>query len=98
MAVLQIVRFRPRPDVDGARMREVNERFQREVTPTLPGLERREGTVGEDGDEWTLVLRYRDMDSATRGPQADTGPIAREFMSLIDMASMSATFHTVVSE
>ncbi|HKE98221.1 MAG TPA: hypothetical protein VKG45_04730 [Actinomycetes bacterium] len=97
MAVLQIVRFRPRSGVDGARMREVNERFQREVTPTLPGLERREGTVSEDG-EWTLVLRYQDMDSATRGPQADTGPIAREFMSLIDMATMSATFHTVVSE
>jgi hypothetical protein len=97
MAVLQLVRFRQRHDVADEDMMAVNERFQREVTPTLPGLQRREATRSDDG-EWLLVLRYADMDSATRGPQADTGPIAQEFMSKIDMSTMSASFHPVVSE
>jgi len=97
MAVLQIVRFRAKPEVSDAEMLEVNERFQREVAPHLAGLERREATRSEDGD-WMLVLRYADMDHATGGAARDTSPVALEFMSKIDMSSMSASFHPVVSQ
>ena len=97
MAVLQIVRFRAKPEVTDKDMFAINERFQREVAPTLPGLERREATRSPDGD-WLLVLRYADMDHAAGGAARDTSPIAMEFMSKIDMSSMSASFHPVVSE
>jgi hypothetical protein len=97
MAVLQIVRFRAKPDVTDEEMLAVNERFQREVAPTLPGLERREATCSEDGD-WVLVLRYADMGHAAGGAARDTSPVAQDFMSKIDMSSMSASFHPVVSE
>ena len=97
MAVLQIVRFRAKPDVTDEDMLAINERFQREVAPTLPGLERREATRSEDGD-WVLVLRYSDMDHAAGGAARDTSPVAMEFMSRIEMSSMSASFHPVVSE
>jgi len=65
MAVLQIVRFRAKPEVSDAEMLQVNERFQREVAPNLPGLERREATRTDTGD-WVLVLRYADMDQEDR--------------------------------
>jgi len=97
MTVLQIVRFRAKPDVTEEEMLAINDRFQREVAPTLPGLQRREATRTEDG-EWVLVLRYADMDHAAGGAARDTSPIAMEFMSKIDMSSMSASFHPVVSE
>ena len=97
MTVLQIVRFRAKPEVSDQEMLAVNERFQREVAPSLPGLERREATRSEDGD-WVLVLRYADMDHAAGGAARDTSPIALEFMSKIDMSSMSASFHPIVSE
>jgi hypothetical protein len=97
MAVLQIVRFRAKPEVAAEEMLAINERFQREVAPTLPGLERREATRSEDGD-WLLVLRYADMDHAAGGAARDTSPVALEFMSKIDMNSMSASFYPVVSE
>ena len=97
MAVLQIVRFRAKPDVTDEEMLAINDRFQREVAPTLPGLQRREATRSDDGD-WLLVLRYADMDHAAGGAARDTSPVAAEFMSKIDMNSMSASFHPVVSE
>ena len=94
MAVLQIVRFRAKGDVTTDV--SVNERFQVEVAPTLPGLERREATLNDDG-EWLLLLRYSSMEEATAGPSRDTSPVAMEFMSKIDMSSMSASFHPIVS-
>jgi hypothetical protein len=97
MAVLQIVRFRAKPDVTDEEMIAVNERFQREVAPALPGLERREASRTEDG-EWVLVLRYADMTHAAGGAARDTSPVAQEFMSKIDLTSMSASFHPVMSE
>ncbi len=97
MAVLQIVRFRPNADVTDAEMLAINERFQREVVPVLPGLERREATRSEDG-EWVLLLRYVDMEHAAGGRARDTSDVAQEFMSKIDMSSMSASFHPVVSQ
>ncbi len=46
-----------------------------------------------------LVLRYADMESATRGPQQDAGnAVAGAFMSHIDMGTMSAAHYTIVSE
>ena len=97
MAVIQIVRFRPNTGVDAAAFHALNERFQRDVVPKLPGLVRREATVSGDG-EWLLVLRYTDMDSARKAGPSDTGDISREFMKSIDMSTMSASFYTVVSE
>jgi hypothetical protein len=97
MAVLQIVRFHLNDGVDQAEFRQLNERFQREVAPQLPGLKRREATVGPDG-EWMLVLRYGDMESAQNAGRADTGEISRTFMSMINMSSMSASFYEIVSE
>jgi hypothetical protein len=75
----------------------INEHFQREVAPTLAGLERREAILGQDG-KWVLVLRYSDMEHATGGRARDTSEVAQEFMSKIDMTSMSASFHPIVSE
>lgn len=96
-AVIQIVRFHPKPDVAHEDMIALNERFQREVAPKLPGLERREACVTDDG-EWVLALRYSSMDLAT-APPADHGmEIAGSFMQMIDMPTMSASFQTVVSE
>ena len=98
MAVLEIVRFRTKDETDEQAFGELNERFQREVVPLIPGLERREATRAADG-EWMLVLRYADMESATRGPQQDAGnEVAGAFMSHIDMGTMSAAHYTVVSE
>ncbi len=97
MAVLQIVRFRAKSEVGEQEMLEINEKFQREVAPTLPGLERREATITPEG-EWVLVLRYADMDQAKGGAARDTSPVAQEFMSKIDMSSLSVSFLPVVSE
>ncbi len=95
--VIQIVRFRVKEGVEAAAFQAVNERFQREVAPTLPGLLRREATVAEDG-EWLLVLRYDSMENARGGAQRDVSALAQQFMSMIDMATMSASFYTLVSE
>ncbi len=98
MAALEIVRFRTKPGADQQEFEDLNERFQREVAPSLPGLERREATRSEDG-EWLLVLRYRDMESATAGPRQDAGnEVAGAFMSMIEPSSMSVSRHLVVSE
>lgn len=97
MAVIEIVRFRLKDGADEGEFRALNERFQREVVPTLPGLERREATRSGDG-EWILVLRYADMASAERGPEADTSEISGHFISLLDMGSMSAARYEIVSE
>lgn len=96
-AAIQIVKFRPKADVAHSDVVAMNERFQREVAPVLPGLERREAAVTDDG-EWVLVLRYATMELAV-APPADHGlEVANLFMQMIDMSTMSASFHTVVSE
>ncbi|MEP7054548.1 MAG: hypothetical protein ABI912_04800 [Actinomycetota bacterium] len=96
-AAIQIVRFHAKPEVAQGDVIAMNERFQREVAPKLPGLERREVCVTDDG-EWVLVLRYSSMELAT-APPADHGmEVAGLFMQMIDMATMSASFQTVVSE
>lgn len=97
MAVLQIVRFRAKSEVGEQEMLDINEKFQRDVAPTLPGLERREASLTPDG-EWVLVLRYVDMDHAKGGAARDVSAVAHEFMSKIDMSSMSASFMPIVSE
>ena len=97
MAVLEIVRFRSKAGSDEAELAEINERFQREVAPTLLGLERREATRTEDG-EWVLVLRYRDAESAARAMGADTSEVSGRLMSMIDMGTMSLTRTAIVSE
>ena len=97
MAVLQIVKFRSKAEIDPAEFLAINERFQREIAPILPDLERREAAVDDEGN-WTLVLRYTDMESATR-PPADHGmEVAGALMQMIDMSTMSVSFHTIVSE
>ncbi|MCB9450938.1 MAG: hypothetical protein H6672_05830 [Anaerolineaceae bacterium] len=97
MATIQIVKFRLNNGVNESEFRALNERFQQEVAPNLPGLVRREATVGEDG-EWLLVLRYTDMESAHKAGRSDTSDVSQKFMSFIDMSTMSATFYGVVSE
>ena len=97
MAVIEIVRFRPKPGVADEDMAKVNERFQREVAPVLPGLERREATRTDDG-EWVLVLRYGDGESAARAMGSDTSEVSGRLMSLIDMATLSVSRSGVVSE
>ena len=96
-AAIQIVHFRPKPEVAHDDMVAMNERFQREVAPLLPGLERREACVTDDG-AWVLVLPYAIMELAT-APPADHGmEIEGLFMQMIDMSTMSASFQTVMSE
>ncbi|MEO5964465.1 MAG: hypothetical protein ABIR11_03290 [Candidatus Limnocylindrales bacterium] len=97
MAVIDIVRFRLRDGVDEMAFRAINERFQQEVAPALPGLERREATRTEDG-EWVLILRYRDADSAARAMGSDTSDVSSQLISMLDMSSMSATHAEIISE
>jgi hypothetical protein len=97
MAVIQIVRFHTNAGVDDSAFGALNERFQREIAPKLPGLTRREATRSADG-EWVLILRYTDMDAAHKAGQSDTSDLARTFMSMIDMSTMSANFYELVSE
>jgi hypothetical protein len=97
MAVIQIVRFRLNNGVNESEFRAVNERFQREVGPTLPGLTRREATRSADG-EWLLVLRYTDIESATKAGKTDTSDISGALISLINMSTMSAMFYDIISE
>ena len=97
MAVIQIVRFRTKPGTDEAAFQAINERFQREVAPKLPGLQRRESTRAADG-EWLLVLRYQDIDSAHSAMRSDNSDVSQALMAGIDMSSMSAAFYDVVSE
>ncbi len=96
-AAIQIVRFHTKPEVPPDDMAAMNGRFQREVAPKLPGLQRREACVTDDG-EWVLVLRYSSMELAT-APPADHGmEVAGAFMQMIDLSTMSVAFQTVVSE
>jgi hypothetical protein len=97
MAVIQLVRFRLAAGVDEDQFRALNERFQREVTPKLPGLKRREATRAADG-EWVLVLRYADLESAQKAGKSDTSDISQTFMKMIDMKTMSSSFSEIVSE
>jgi hypothetical protein len=97
MTALHIVRFRTRPDVAEADIVEINERFQREIAPVLPGLERREAARTADTG-WVLVLRHVDMETAT-APPADHGmEVAGALFSMIHMSTMSSEFLTVVSD
>ncbi len=96
MAAIQLVKFRLNAGVSEDEFRALNERFQREVAPKLPGLVRREATTA-DG-EWLLVLRYTDLESAHKAGRSDTGEISKQFMSFIDMSTMSASFYDLVSE
>ncbi len=97
MAVIQLVRFRLAAGVGEDQFRALNERFQREVVPKLPGLKRREATRAADG-EWVLVLRYADLESAQKAGKSDTSDISQSFMKMIDMKTMSASFSEIVSE
>ncbi|MFO0644101.1 MAG: hypothetical protein U0183_33045 [Polyangiaceae bacterium] len=97
MAVIQLVRFRLAAGVDEDQFRALNERFQREVAPKLPGLKRREATRAADG-EWLLVLRYSDLDSAHKAGKSDTSDLSQSFMKMIDMKTMSASFSEILSE
>ncbi len=97
MAAIQIIRFRLAEGTDESTFRAVNERFQREIAPTLPGLERREATVADDG-EWVLVLRYAGAEDAGRARAGDTSEVSRAFVAGIDMSTMSSTVLEVVSE
>ena len=97
MAALQIVRFRTNADVAEADIVAINERFQREIAPALPGLQRREATRTADGG-WVLVLRYADMDAATAPPGDHGMEVAGALMPMIDMTTMSVELLTVVSE
>lgn len=95
MAALQIVRFRTKPDVAEPDVVGINERFQREVAPVLPGLKRREATRTADGG-WVLVLRH--MEAATAPPGDHGMDVAGKRFSMIDMSTMSSEFLTIVSE
>jgi hypothetical protein len=97
LATIQIVKFRLATGTDPDAFRALNERFQREIAPTLLGLERREATVGPDG-EWVLVLRYADIEHAKKAGRSDTSETAQSFMKMIDMSSMSASFTEIVSQ
>ncbi|MEI6777351.1 MAG: hypothetical protein WCK70_10665 [Chloroflexales bacterium] len=97
MAVIKIERFRLNDGMDEGAFRAVNERFQREVAPTLPGLTRREVTRAPNG-EWVLVLRYTDMEIATNTGMKNTSDTARALLSFINMSTLSAVFHEIISE
>jgi len=71
-AVIKLVRFHAKPRADAPAFAALNERFQYEAVPLIPGLVRREATQGADGEQ-LLVMRFADVDSAKAGPPADLG-------------------------
>jgi hypothetical protein len=95
-AVIHTIRFRIKDGVEPAEALAVNERFQREVAPTLPGLERREAAVAADG-EWLLINRYQTLETA-QARNAASGPAAEAMMAMIDPTTMSSSFATVISD
>ncbi len=97
MAVIETVSFQLKEGTSTQEFEQLNERFQREIVPTLPGLLRREASRSEKG-EWLLVLRYKDMESATKAMQADTSDLSQRFMSHIDMTNMKVGHYEIVSE
>jgi hypothetical protein len=97
MAVLQIVRFRLNPGVDEREFRALNERFQREVVPTMTGLVRREATRTEDG-EVVLVLRYADMQSAKGAGTSNPHEVAQAFIKMIDPKTRAGSLLEIISE
>ena len=60
-------------------------------------MTRREATRAADG-EWLLILRYTDIESATKAGKTDTSDISRALISLINMQTMSAAFYEIISE
>lgn len=93
MSVLQIVRFKTTPDAIAA----INARFQREVAPKLPGLQRREAGVTPDG-EWLLVLRYDTAEAAKAAMGADTSDVSGKLMAMIDKSTLKVEFVDLRSE
>ncbi|MDA0244733.1 MAG: hypothetical protein OT477_15040 [Chloroflexi bacterium] len=58
--MIEIVKFKLKAEVDETEFQAINERFQREVAPTLPRLLCREATVGT-GSEWLSELAHAFM-------------------------------------
>lgn len=87
MAILQIVRFRTLPEIQESEITAINERFQREVAPKLPGLKRREAGVTPDG-EWVLALYYESADLAKAAMGADTSDVSGKLIAMIDRATL----------
>ena len=97
MAVIETVKFNLKAGVDREEFYAINERFQREVAPVLPGLTRREASRAEDGT-LLLILRYTDMDSAARAMGSDTSDVSQQLMSMIDTSSLQVGHYEIVSE
>ncbi len=97
MAVIETVAFQLKEGTNTQEFEQLNQRFQQEIVPILPGLLRREATRNEKG-EWLLVLRYKDMDSAAKAMQSDTSDLSQRFMGYIDMSSLKVDHYELISE
>jgi hypothetical protein len=83
IAIMQIIRFRALPEVTEAEVEAMNDRFQQEVAPKLPGLKRREAGVTPDG-EWVLVLHYDSADQARAAMGVDKTDVSGKLMAMMD--------------
>jgi hypothetical protein len=97
MSVLQIVRFRPRPDTAPAALEAMNLRLQIENGPRLPGLQRREASRSADG-EWAVVMRWADVESAKKPLSEAAAELSKAFMAMVDPSTLSVAFFDLKSE
>lgn len=91
MSVLQVITLRLKAEAQPAVFAAANERIQREVTPHMKGLIRRESGHNAEG-HWVIVNLWADLESAKLPPTANA-EIVKSAMSHVDMTSMTAHFY-----
>jgi quercetin dioxygenase-like cupin family protein len=95
-AVIEIVRFRLRDGVTDTDFLAAADRFSREVSPTVPGLERRELLATGD-HSYTLRARFTSQEHLEAAPSAiGSHPAARAFSACIDFDTFHMESHPIV--
>ncbi len=95
-AIMEIVRFNLKPGVTDAEFLVAAERFSHEVSPSVPGLERRE-LLSTGERSYILNARFTSMEHFTAAPAViGSHPVADAFTACIDFDTFEIETHTIV--
>lgn len=87
--VIEIMRFRLRPDADEAAFLAADKRVQEEFAYSQSGLLRRTTARGADGG-WIVIDLWRSVaDADACDARWDADPVAQAFMALVDRESVT---------
>jgi hypothetical protein len=87
--VIEIMKFRLRPDGDEAAFLAADRRVQQEFAYQQPGLLRRTTARGEDGS-WIVIDLWRSAaDSDACAARWERDEVTSEFMALLDRPSVT---------